>query len=72
MSTAPRRILIDDADSTIHYGPGWFPADTTQLDGLGNFGPVHAGTSHATTIDGSSLSFNFSGAFVAFVVVLLG
>jgi hypothetical protein len=65
MSTAPRRILIDDADSAIQYGAGWAAADTSKLDGLGNFGPVHAGTSHGTTTDGSTLSFKFSGACAA-------
>ncbi|KAJ7858395.1 hypothetical protein B0H14DRAFT_2351675 [Mycena olivaceomarginata] len=34
------------------------------LDGLGNYGPVHAGTSHATTTDGSTLSFKFSGTSI--------
>ncbi|KAJ6544562.1 hypothetical protein DFH09DRAFT_928210 [Mycena vulgaris] len=62
MSTAPRRILIDDADSAIQYGAEWAAADTSKIDGLGNYGPVHAGTSHATTTDGSTLSFKFSGA----------
>ncbi|KAF8194784.1 hypothetical protein K438DRAFT_1827413 [Mycena galopus ATCC 62051] len=65
MSTAPRRILIDDADSAIQYGPGWAAADTSKLDGLGNYGPVYAGTSHATATDGSTLSFKFSGTSVA-------
>ncbi|KAJ6524913.1 hypothetical protein DFH09DRAFT_1046695 [Mycena vulgaris] len=65
MSTVPRRILIDDADPAIQYGAGWAPADTSKLDGLGNYGPVHAGTSHATTINGSTLSFKFSGTSIA-------
>ncbi|KAF8182370.1 hypothetical protein K438DRAFT_1600749 [Mycena galopus ATCC 62051] len=65
MPTAPRRILIDDADSAIQYGPGWAAADTSKLNGLGNYGPVYANTSHATTTDGSTLSFKFSGTSVA-------
>ncbi|KAJ7626785.1 hypothetical protein FB45DRAFT_795039, partial [Roridomyces roridus] len=65
MSSAPRRILVDDADSAIQYGAGWSAADTTKFDTLGNFGPVYGGTTHATSSSGSSLSFKFSGTSMA-------
>lgn len=62
MSATPRRIVVDDTDPSIQYGPnGWYVADPTKLNGLGNFGPIFNGSSHATTTSGSALSFNFNG-----------
>ncbi|KAJ7326177.1 hypothetical protein DFH08DRAFT_884997 [Mycena albidolilacea] len=63
--SAPRRIVVDDADPAIQYGSsGWFVADSTKLNTIGNYGPVYNGTSHATTTD-STLSFPFNGTSIS-------
>ncbi|KAJ7121026.1 hypothetical protein C8R44DRAFT_671777 [Mycena epipterygia] len=65
-ATAPRRIVVDDTDPSIQYGPnGWYVADPTKLNALGNFGPIFNGSSHATTTSGSALSFNFNGTSIS-------
>ncbi|KAJ7229877.1 hypothetical protein GGX14DRAFT_581525, partial [Mycena pura] len=72
MSSSPRRIVIDDADPAIQYGPsGWFVADATKLNALGNFGPIYKNTSHSTTTDGSTLSFPFNGTSVSVMGTIL-
>ncbi|CAK5281323.1 unnamed protein product [Mycena citricolor] len=66
MATSLRRIVVDDSDARIVYGPtGWFAADAAKLNTGGNFGPVYNGTSHSTTTDGSALSFAFNGTSVS-------
>nr|GAT54536.1 predicted protein [Mycena chlorophos] len=60
-----RRIVVDDADDSIHYASsGWYIANPQALNALGNFGPVYKNTSHGTTTNGSTLSFRFSGTTV--------
>ncbi|KAF7300367.1 hypothetical protein HMN09_00920000 [Mycena chlorophos] len=60
-----RRIVVDDADDSIHYASnGWYIANPQALNALGNFGPVYKNTSHGTTTNGSTLSFGFSGTTV--------
>ncbi|KAF7342109.1 hypothetical protein MVEN_01798200 [Mycena venus] len=62
--SAPRRIVVDDTDPAIQYGPsGWFVADSTKLNTIGNYGPVYNGTSHAATTD-ATLSFPFNGTAI--------
>ncbi|KAJ7248174.1 hypothetical protein B0H12DRAFT_1186624 [Mycena haematopus] len=62
--SAPRRIAVDDTDPSIQYGStGWFVADSTKLDTLGNYGPVYNGTSHGTTT-AATLSFPFNGTSI--------
>ncbi|KAJ6511520.1 hypothetical protein C8R47DRAFT_1191175 [Mycena vitilis] len=64
-TTLPRRIVVDDTDSAISYGStGWFVADSTKLNTIGNYGPIYNGTSH-TTITNATLSFPFNGTSVS-------
>ncbi|KAJ7173077.1 hypothetical protein C8R43DRAFT_840649, partial [Mycena crocata] len=61
-ATVLRRIVVDDTDPAIQYGPsGWFVADPAKLNTMGNFGPVYNTTSHGTSTAGSTLSFPFNG-----------
>ncbi|KAJ7481803.1 hypothetical protein FB451DRAFT_1237221 [Mycena latifolia] len=63
--TVLRRIVVDDTDPAIQYGPsGWYAADPTKLNGLGNYGPVYNSSSHATSTS-STLSFPFNGTSVS-------
>ncbi|KAJ6479401.1 hypothetical protein C8R47DRAFT_1019085 [Mycena vitilis] len=66
MGTAPlRQRVVDDTDPTVQYGSnGWFVADPSTLNDLGNFGPIYRGTSHATTSTNSTLSFPFNGTAI--------
>ncbi|KAJ7657307.1 hypothetical protein DFH06DRAFT_1045289 [Mycena polygramma] len=66
MGTAPlRQRVVDDTDPTVQYGTnGWFIADPSTLNDLGNFGPIYQGTSHATTSTNSTLSFPFNGTAI--------
>ncbi|KAK7042231.1 hypothetical protein R3P38DRAFT_2889279 [Favolaschia claudopus] len=64
--SAPRRVVVDDTDPTIRYGPsGWFAADPQKLNSLGNYGPIYNGTSHGTTTTNSSLDFPFNGTSIS-------
>ncbi|KAJ7078729.1 hypothetical protein B0H15DRAFT_933710 [Mycena belliarum] len=61
MTTARQRV-VDDVDPAIKYGPnGWFVVNPSTLAGLGNFGPIWNGTSHATATANSTLSYAFNG-----------
>ncbi|KAF7320559.1 hypothetical protein HMN09_00139900 [Mycena chlorophos] len=60
-----RRIAVDDASSQISYGAsGWSVADAATLNAMGNYGPIFEDTSHATTTDGSTFTFDFTGTTV--------
>ncbi|KAJ7768696.1 hypothetical protein DFH07DRAFT_301220 [Mycena maculata] len=63
-TTTPRRIVVDDTDPTIQYSTGWFVADPTKLNTLGNYGPVYNSSSHATSTSGSTLTFPFNGTSI--------
>ncbi|KAJ7764413.1 hypothetical protein B0H16DRAFT_1454950 [Mycena metata] len=64
MASPPRQRVVDDTDPAILYGSnGWFVADPGTL-GVGNFGPIYQGTSHATTSSNSTLSFPFDGTAI--------
>ncbi|KAJ7076462.1 hypothetical protein B0H15DRAFT_805602 [Mycena belliarum] len=64
--TVLRRIVVDDTDPAIQYGPtGWYSADPVKLNAMGNFGPVYNTTSHGTSTSGSTLSFPFNGTSVS-------
>ncbi|KAJ6591273.1 hypothetical protein DFH09DRAFT_1026333 [Mycena vulgaris] len=64
--TVLRRIVVDDTDPAIQYGPnGWYVADPAKLNSLGNYGPVYNTTSHATSTSGSTLSFPFNGTSIS-------
>ncbi|KAJ6562501.1 hypothetical protein B0H19DRAFT_1375565 [Mycena capillaripes] len=59
------RIVVDDTDPAIQYGPtGWFVADSTKLNNIGNYGPVYNGTSHSA-VTNASLSFPFNGTSIS-------
>lgn len=61
--SAPRRIVIDDTDPSIKYGPNqWFPHDPNQLQ-VGNLGQIWNDTSHSTSSNGATLTFPFNGAY---------
>ncbi|KAG6873170.1 hypothetical protein C0995_002019 [Termitomyces sp. Mi166 len=63
MVSPPRQIVVDDADSQIHYfGSGWFEDEGSQ-DKVGNFGPTYKTTSHGTK-GNDSISFSFVGSSV--------
>ncbi|KAJ6581840.1 hypothetical protein B0H19DRAFT_1116677 [Mycena capillaripes] len=64
MSLAPpiRQVQVDDTDSAVQYGFGWFSADPSLLT-LGNFGPIYNGTSHASSSN-STLAFSFNGTSI--------
>ncbi|KAJ6581837.1 hypothetical protein B0H19DRAFT_1116675 [Mycena capillaripes] len=61
MSLTPTicRVQVNDTDSAVQYGFGWFSADPSLLT-LGNFGPIYNGTSHASSSN-STLAFSFNG-----------
>jgi hypothetical protein len=60
--TVLRRIVVDDNDPAIQYGPnGWYLADPSKLNALGNYGPIYNGTTHATSTTGSTFTFPFNG-----------
>ncbi|KAJ7216386.1 hypothetical protein GGX14DRAFT_315427, partial [Mycena pura] len=64
MST-PRRIVVDDTDPTIKYGPNqWFPHDPNQLQ-VGNLGQIWNDTSHSTSSNGATLTFPFNGTSIS-------
>ncbi|KAJ6481871.1 hypothetical protein C8R45DRAFT_1003328 [Mycena sanguinolenta] len=63
--SAPRSIVIDDTDLSIQYGStGWFLADPSKLNTLGNFGPLYNDTSHGTSVD-ATLNFPFNGTSIS-------
>ncbi|KAJ7165102.1 hypothetical protein C8R46DRAFT_304476 [Mycena filopes] len=65
MSASLRRIVVDDTDPAISYGPGWSIADPNKLNALGNYGPIYNGTSHSTIVGTTAtLSFPFNGTSV--------
>ncbi|TFK31633.1 hypothetical protein BDQ12DRAFT_693806, partial [Crucibulum laeve] len=58
---APRKVVVDDTDSSINYvGDGWFQ-DHGSTDNSGNFGPTYQHTLHGTKSN-ASLSYSFSGS----------
>ncbi|KAJ7628720.1 hypothetical protein FB45DRAFT_919096 [Roridomyces roridus] len=62
---APRSIVIDDTDPSIQYSDvGWFTADVSKLNALGNYGQVYNSTSHGTTTTGSTFTFPFNGTSI--------
>ncbi|KAJ7701930.1 hypothetical protein B0H17DRAFT_1045133 [Mycena rosella] len=66
MSAVLRRIVVDDTDPAIQYGPnGWYAADPAKLNSVGNYGPVYNISSHATSTNGSTLSFPFNGTSIS-------
>ncbi|KAF7333453.1 hypothetical protein MVEN_02361400 [Mycena venus] len=64
-STPLRRIVVDDTDPAIKYTDNqWFPHDVNQLNSAGNLGPVWNSTTHSTSVNGATLSFDFSGTSI--------
>ncbi|KAG6835605.1 hypothetical protein H0H93_016578 [Arthromyces matolae] len=59
MTSPPRQVVVDDADSQIQYsGSGWF-SDQGSQDKAGNYGHTYKKTSHGTKASGS-FSFSFT------------
>lgn len=64
MSASPARwVVVDEADSSIHYTGPWFVASSNDLDSLGNFGPTYLRTSHGTN-GTASFDYSFQGSAV--------
>ncbi|CAA7266085.1 unnamed protein product [Cyclocybe aegerita] len=61
MTTALRRVIVDDVDPSIEYTGSWNTVSGLPLDNVGNFGPTYRTTLHSLRGASGSFAFRFDG-----------